>query len=249
MKINYDEISEKYDIDRNVNPDTLKRLISGAQIVKDSVVSDFGCGTGNYACAIKRVTDSIIYGIEPSDGMRYQAVQKNKDIIFMKGNHKYIPIPDGAIDFIYMTDVMHHIPDISQMFIEFRRILKENGRVCIVTESYKQLKNRFWVKYFPSTVQVEKERYPDISEIVYLAEINGFVKVQIDSSDRYIKHAISMDFMKLVENKGFSMFRLISDEDYHKGFDLLKQDFERKVELSYFHGETFIWLKKPEIQF
>lgn len=57
--------------------------------------------------------------------------------------------------------------DVGMMFAEIGRVLKNGGNLCIVTESHKQIDNRFYVKYFPSTAIVDKGRYPDIDEIVY----------------------------------------------------------------------------------
>lgn len=152
--VDYNEVAKKYDLSRTVNLDTVFRLISGAQIDKDSIIVDFGCGTGNFTNAFEKLTSAVIYGIEPSDGMRAKAIEKAKKAIYLKGDHNCIPIIDKSVDFIFLTDVIHHIPDITQMFKEFYRILKSKGKVCIVTESYTQLESRFWVKYFPSTVFV-----------------------------------------------------------------------------------------------
>ena len=246
MKSNYDELSKTYDISRKANSDTISTIISVANISKNSIVVDFGCGTGNFTYAFKERTNCTIYGIEPSDGMREKAAMKSDNIIFMKGDHLHIPIKSCSVDLIYMTDVIHHVPDISQMFLEFKRILKNHAKVCIVTESYVQLENRFWVKFFPSTVDVEKERYPDVAAIISKAIQNGFDIYDICNTEITKSHMITKEFLDLVENKGFSMFHLISNEDYEKGLSMLKQDYENNVLQNYTHGETFIWLEKND---
>lgn len=117
--------------------------------LEGKTILDFGCGTGNFAYALKKLTNAEVYGVEPSDGMREKALRKG-NIIIKKGDHKCIPYEDDLFDFIYMTDVIHHVPDLQAMFTEFGRVLKPNGLICIVTESYRQLENRFWVKYYNS---------------------------------------------------------------------------------------------------
>ncbi len=246
MKSNYDELSKTYDISRKANSDTISTIISTGKISKDSIVVDFGCGTGNFTCAFKDRTNCTIYGVEPSDGMREKAAKKSENITFMKGDHSLIPIESGSVDLIYMTDVIHHVPDISQMFLEFKRILKNHGKVCIVTESHVQLENRFWVRHFPSTVDVEKNRYPDITSIIDKAVHNGFDFFTVYSTECHKSHMITKEFVNLVENKGFSMFHNISDEDYEKGLSLLKWDYENNILQNYTHGETFIWVEKTE---
>lgn len=245
MGINYNELAKKYDLSRKENMGTTNRFLENQPFSEETNILDFGCGTGNFTCALKRMTDASVYGVEPADEMRQKAIDKNTDVIFEKGNHEKIPFIDSFFDFTYMTDVIHHIPDINVMFKELFRVLKQDSSLCIVTESHKQIESRFWVQYFPATVEVEKERYPDIPEIIESATNNGFVFSNIEITDVNHRHAITQNFLMLVENKGYSMFHLISNEDYEHGLADLRNDYDKQVEIEYSHGETFLWLKKP----
>jgi len=244
MKMDYDILSKDYDLTRDINIDTVKIILSKENIDKKSFVLDFGCGTGNYACAIKKLTNANVFGVEPSDGMRQKAQEKSNEIEFRKGDHNAIPFDNDFFDLIYMTNVIHHVPDLKAMFKEFSRILKQDGAVCILTESHKQLETRFWADYFPATVPAEKERYPDIPDIISAANQCGFLLDENINTDSEQSFTISSEFIKLVENKGYSMFRLISDEDFSIGLKNLKKDYENKVEIKSNHGETYLWLKK-----
>ena len=55
---------------------------------------------------------------------------------------------------------------------------------------------------------------------------------------------VTEDFVKLAENKGFSMFRLIEKSDYQAGLAALKKDYKDKTVIHNNHGETLLWLKK-----
>jgi len=222
----------------------VKRILSKANIDENLFVLDFGCGTGNYACVIKKVTGAHVFGVEPSEGMIQKAREKSSEIEFKKGDHTSVPFDDEIFDLIYMTDVIHHVPDINAMFKEFYRVLKQTGAVCIVTESHRQLETRFWSAYFPATVAAEKERYPDIPDIVSSAGQCGLFVDEIVNTDSERTFTISPDFVKLVENKGFSMFRLIGDDDFADGLNRLKEDYKNNIEIKTNHGETFLWLKK-----
>ena len=198
----------------------------------------------NYTWVIKKVSNANVFGVEPSDGMREKAQEKGAEINFKKGDHAHIPFDNEFFDLIYMTDVIHHVPDLNSMFTEFHRTLKPGGKVCILTESHNQIETRFWSAYFPTTVTAEKERYPDISNIIFAAKQCSLSVIENVNTDSEHTLTISLDFVKLVENKGFSMFRLISDEEFSDGLTRLKKDYENKVEIKSNHGETFLWLKK-----
>lgn len=133
MKINYDKVSIEYDDVRKADIELINYFLEEISLNRNTKVLDFGCGTGNYTDKIKKITKADVYGVEPSDGMRIKAINKNDKIIYKKGDHENIPFPDNFFDFIYMTDVIHHVPDIDKMFNEFNRILKKEGKVCIET--------------------------------------------------------------------------------------------------------------------
>jgi Methylase involved in ubiquinone/menaquinone biosynthesis len=242
--MDYNILSQEYDLTRNINVDSLKRILSKTNFTHDTIVLDFGCGTGNYTCAVKKLTNAIVYGAEPSDGMREKAIAKEMGITFLKGDHTNIPVEDNSIDLLYMTDVIHHVPDLRSMFSEFYRVLKSDGRVCVLTESHKQIESRFWSAYFPATVTAEQNRYPDIDTIIESANECGLVLDEIAVTDHPHQIQITPEFVNLVENKGFSMFRLISDTDFDNGLSALKHDFEKNIVIDTNHGESFIWLIK-----
>lgn len=247
MSEDYDTISKKYDQFRAADKSNIDYLINEAGITSNMIVLDFGSGTGNHAIELKRRTGAVIYGVEPSDGMRENAVQKGSGVRFLKGDHKNIPLKNSSVDLIYMTDVIHHVPNLVIMFNEFARVLKPGGKVCIITESYKQIESRFWMRFFPTAITAEKERYPDVDDIIFIAESCGLKHIKTDVSDKRRKHKISKEFVELAENKGFSMFNLISETDYLTGLENLKIAYENGKIQDYTHGESFIWLKLDNI--
>jgi ubiquinone/menaquinone biosynthesis C-methylase UbiE len=245
MTVDYNILAKDYDLTRTANINTINCF--AAEIPLDGkTILDFGCGTGNFAYAIKKLTTADIYGVEPSDGMREKSQAKGLDV--RCGDHTAIPYDDYFFDFIYMTDVIHHVPDLKMMFAEFNRVLKPGGLVCILTESHRQLETRFWVKYFPTTVAVEKKRYPDIPDIVNAAKTARLNKYKVIVTDTDSEITISEDFVKLVENKGYSMFRLIEETDYQAGLAAMKSNFESNAVIQNNHGETLLWLKKEGLK-
>ena len=244
MAVDYNAISQIYDNVRAENKSIVDLFIEEVKITNRTRILDFGCGTGNYANMLQRLTRAKVYGIEPSDGMREKAIAKNVNITVVKGDHKNIPFEDSYFDFVYMTDVIHHIPDIEMMFKEIGRVLKSGGSLCIATQSHEQIDNRFYVKYFPSTAIVDKRRYPDIDKIISKAQGQSFEHIKNAIIGEGVEVAVTADFVKLVKNKGFSMFHLISDDEYNVGLKQLEADvLTGSLELKT-SGETLIWLKK-----
>ncbi|SHI20241.1 class I SAM-dependent methyltransferase [Sporanaerobacter acetigenes] len=244
MKLNYNKISKQYDDVREADVELINKFLEEITFDEETKILDFGCGTGNYTDKIKRLTNADVYGIEPSDGMRKKAITKNNKIIYKKGNHENISFPDNFFNFIYMTDVIHHIPDIDVMFKEFKRILKKGGKICIETESHEQIEKRFYVKYFPSTAIIDKARYPKINDIKNIVEENGLIFIKSLTIGDASERTVDKKFLELVEKKGYSMFHLIPEKEFENGLHELKKDLKEesfKVETS---GDTLIWIEK-----
>ncbi len=244
MQVNYNDISKKYDDVRSADIELINLFLKMTIINKNTKILDFGCGTGNYADKLQRITQARVYGVEPSEGMREKARQKNASLSVVEGNHNNIPFEENFFDFIYMTDVIHHVPDINRMFEEINRVLVNEGKLCICTQSHKQIDNRFYVKYFPSTAIVDKKRYPDIDVIKAAGEKNGFryLKNIVISEENIIN--IGMDFVELVRNKGYSMFHLIPEEEYKIGLSKLKEDMNKMGLAVKIPGDSLVCFKK-----
>lgn len=246
MQVNYNNISKNYDDVRNADLELINMFLKMTMINENTKVLDFGCGTGNYADKLQRITGARVYGVEPSEGMREKARQKNASLSIVEGNHENIPFEENFFDFIYMTDVIHHVPDINRMFEEINRVLVGEGKLCICTQSHNQIENRFYVKYFPSTAIVDKKRYPDVDVIKTVGEKNGL---------RYLKNIImgegdiinvDMDFVELVRNKGYSMFHLIPEEEYEKGLLKLEEDMNKSGLAVKISGDSLVWFIKEK---
>jgi ubiquinone/menaquinone biosynthesis C-methylase UbiE len=239
----YDESSKTYNNSRVPNPKLVELFATKVRMSRNTSLLDFGCGTGNYLTLIKGLYDCKCCGVEPSDGMRTIAKKNNPSLTIRKGDHKRIPFDDASFDFIFMTDVIHHVPDIDRMFQTLHRRLRTNGLLCIVTESWDQIGNRWYNQYFPSLAASEKMRYPDIEAIVHSALNNGFLLDEIMINTSNAADVVSDRFIQIVEEKNYSMFRHISEGERMNGLTELRKDMGKTV-YSEGAGDSLVWLKK-----
>jgi demethylmenaquinone methyltransferase/2-methoxy-6-polyprenyl-1,4-benzoquinol methylase len=95
-------------------------------------VLDVGVGTGMVAReAVQIVGDaSAVIGVDPSPGMMANAHLPG--VTLLEGRAEALPVPDASVDFVSMGYALRHIGDLSAAFREFRRVLKPNGRVCVL---------------------------------------------------------------------------------------------------------------------
>lgn len=99
----------------------------------DSVIADIGSGTGISAELFLK-NGNVVYGIEPNDAMR-EAAEK---LLSAYGSFRSInasaeetTLPDNSIDLIICAQAFHWF-DIPKVKVEFKRILKPTGRICLM---------------------------------------------------------------------------------------------------------------------
>lgn len=244
-KLNYNEICRIYDDVREADIELINLFFDEVHLDRGSVVLDIGCGTGNYTALLQKITGAIIYGIDPSQGMLDVARSKNSKIIFEPGSGCEIPCPTVTFDFIYMTDVIHHIPDIDLMFFEVFRVLKPGGKMCVVTQSHRQIEKRPTSIFFPGTAVADKKRYPDIDAIHRAAANQGLRSLQVITLGENRPVQLDDDYLELVEKKGFSMFHLIDDDEYHRGLTDLREAMTKGPVCAKTAGASLVWLGHP----
>ncbi|EYE88761.1 hypothetical protein Q428_06260 [Fervidicella metallireducens AeB] len=235
---NYDNTVTKYDID------VLNNFLEKAKITSSSKILDIGCGTGNYAIEIKKITNCETYGLDISEAVISKALEKDKTVNWILCDALHTPFENNFFDFIYMTDVIHHILNIDKLFIEINRILKNKGKICINTQSHRQIDLRFNSEFFPESAILDKMRYPDVEKIILTAQRYGlsFIKEDIIGQDNEI--ILDSKYLDSVEKRQYPMFHLISDKCYHYGIAEIRTQLLNGPIIRKTSGTTSIWFTK-----
>jgi ubiquinone/menaquinone biosynthesis C-methylase UbiE len=243
MKIDYNKAAETYDNTRSASARVVEAFHRKIGFSQETKVLDFGCGTGNFLFEIQSRYGATCFGVEPSDEMSKKAAAKSAQLTIRSGNHADIPFADGFFDFIYMTDVIHHIPDLALMFSNLNTKLKPGARVCVVTESHEQINARWYNHYFADIEKIEGGRYPAVPAIVSSAAACSLSCDSIEILNCPDEHVVENGFIENVRQKNYSMFRLLEERAFDEGFNKLCHDLG-KVIVSSGGGLTLVWLKK-----
>ena len=241
--IDYDKVSKVYDQVREGNPEMVLQLLEEVSLTDSSLVLDVGCGTGNNTILLSSSIEARVSGLDISFGMLQKACEKRSKIPLVQAPADNIPFADDSFDFVYMTEVLHHLPDVPKTYEEIHRILKTSGLFCIVTQAHTQIDNRVTSRFFPGTASVDKERYPDIDVIVEQLKASGFSSVN-PKEYTYKPVHLGPEYLDTIEKRGFSMLHKISKEDYEQGLEALRAAFQKGEELLYLAQYTFVWATK-----
>jgi len=110
-----------------------RQALLRAGLVPGMIVADVGVGTGLVAKQIAAIVGdpTLVTGIDPSPGMLHNA-RVPEGVRLVEGTAESIPFNDSQVDFLSMGYAMRHIGDLSAAAVEFHRVLKPGGRLCIL---------------------------------------------------------------------------------------------------------------------
>jgi len=218
----------------------VQQILQGMDIDQESIVLDVGCGTANNTILFAEVTSAKVAGLDISFGMLEKAHQKTVKTPLVQSPADSLPIAKETCHFVFMTEVLHHLPDMDSAIEEIFRVLELGGLLCIVTQSHKQIDGRMTSRFFPTSADVDKLRYPDIDVIEEVLLKVGFSKVNLREY-QFRPTLLREEYLNTVENRGYSMLHKISSEDYEQGLNNLKDAYARNEKLTYSASYTFVW--------
>lgn len=94
---------------------------------------DVAAGTGLVTVAgVELVGDSgHVWALDPSPGMLAE-LRKKVTVETLLGYAEAIPLPDAEVDFVSMGYALRHVGDLDLAFAEYHRVLRPDGRVCLM---------------------------------------------------------------------------------------------------------------------
>jgi SAM-dependent methyltransferase len=198
----------------------LEDYLSGAS----EPVADVGAGTGIWAWFIASWFDIDVVGVEPAQGMRQQAIRTRRHdrVSYVGGEAEQLPLRDQSCGAIWMSTVVHHVPNLDNAAKEARRVLRQ-GQPLLIRQGFSgRHDDILWTQAFPSALAIAEERHPRLESVIETFESAGF-EHQETRRVREIAAADLHDYVRKLETRADSTLTLISDEDFERGLTELRR--------------------------
>lgn len=223
MKQGAERFSSKTDDYAKGRPDFPKEIIDFLYehkvIDEKSIIADIGSGTGRFTKLLLE-RDHHVYGVEPNDEMRSKAeelLSKFNNFTSISGNAESTTLPNNSLDLITVAQAFHWF-DKEKCLVEFKRILKDNGKVFIIwddlindyndfSKEFRNLSNRFR-KVAPETNGKRVSRDETIAELFK-------DKKHISN---YFDHELYQNFERVKAGALSASFAPKADEDNYEEF-------------------------------
>lgn len=180
----YNEWSETYDTDENLTRDLDQKVTREALAsLHFNSILEIGCGTGKNTSFLAQI-GATVHAVDFSEGMIEKAKEKvraeNVRFSMMDITQKW-NFEDQAFDLIVCNLVLEHIEDLSFVFSEACRTLKETGRFLInELHPFKQYEGKK-ARFYKDKDIIEVEAFVHhISDFFNAAPTHGLTLVKLN---------------------------------------------------------------------
>jgi SAM-dependent methyltransferase len=186
-------------------------------------VVDIGAGTGAFAVAFSDWFDLAILAVEPSAAMRAQ-IPRRPGIRVLEGDASALPLPGRSADGVWVSLVIHHIPDLEAAAREIRRVLRPSAPV-LIRQGYPDradTAHTFPWEFFPETAR-SVSTFPSVERVCQAFATAGFRR---DALEQVPETLISLaEFLDQADDfrRADTIMRGLTEEEFQRGKERLRR--------------------------
>jgi ubiquinone/menaquinone biosynthesis C-methylase UbiE len=226
------DAAERYNASRTLPDATMKlwmdKLSEKVPVESVTRVLDLGGGTGRFTVSIRKTYHCPVVVIEPSKPMLEQGKSLDaEDVFWLCGNAEYIPLADGSVNMVWMSQVFHHLGKPALAFQEIRRVLPLGGYFVVRNGTRESDAGQEWMRYFPEAQQLNQVKTPSQSDIVDSISRHGFDIIDVETVNQ-IFAASFIEYYQKISQRGLSSLISISDKAFNRGIGEVRAWAESK---------------------
>lgn len=169
---------------------------------------DLGCGTATWSAAFRAWWPGVeVVSVEPSAAMRSRAVAGP----VVAGDAESIPLADAHVDGVWLSTVIHHVPDLTAAAREIRRVLKPGAPILIRSAFPGRHEGLTLCRFWPETITALERSYPTVATIE-----QAFGPGTLEAVTQVSAPSLS-DAAAALRREAHTLLQLITDEEYEAG--------------------------------
>jgi len=223
-KVDYDaRLHAVYAVGRQMSPGALQtwmeafaRHLPGTRPL---VWVDVGSGTGRMTPSLASGFGGPVYGVEPSDKMRAQALAHagHPAVTYAAGSAEHIPLPDASCDAALLFFVWHHVVGHEAAAQELRRVVKPAGKLFVQANFSDRMPDVWWFRVMPAWREADQAQFRSEEEVKSDFTGSGWTLVSCEEVTWLRSANLAEDFERL-KLRAVSAFEHMSEEVVEAGF-------------------------------
>jgi ubiquinone/menaquinone biosynthesis C-methylase UbiE len=189
----------------------------------ETVLLDLGAGTGAFSRAFAVWFPARVVAVEPSAALRSR-IPQSETIEVIAGDAAAIPLADDSVDAVWLSLVLHHLPDLEAAAREIGRVVRAGGPV-LIRQGFpdRPLDGIEMIRWFPETARVV-ETYPTLAATTAAFAAAGLRLESIESVEEIGAGGLrelldAADTLRTAD----TTLRSLADEEFRRGKERLRK--------------------------
>jgi ubiquinone/menaquinone biosynthesis C-methylase UbiE len=227
-KADYSQIAEVYDAARTSDKPHvewwLSKLAEAGGLGPGKRLLDLGCGTGRWTIPLAQRTGCDAVGVDNSPEMLAKARAKDtgQRVTWVLGDVLAPPVAPASFDCALMSLMLHHLDEPLAVFSAAFDALRPRGILLVRQGTLEDIVDDPAHRFFPEAITIDRKRTPLRAEVKAWLNAAGFERVTAEVTRQRV-HNSPEEWLREVEPRVCSVFRLISDEAHARGLALLRE--------------------------
>jgi ubiquinone/menaquinone biosynthesis C-methylase UbiE len=223
-RLDFNRVADVYDAGRGLPEEALEAWREAVApyfpAVDRPLVLDLGCGTGRFAVALARWFNARVVGVDVAAQMLRRAAA-HPHVDYVLGDAQRAPLRDASVDAVWLSTVIHHVPDLPACARELRRVLRPD-RPVVVRSWFPGRADVLHFRYFPASRR-HAETFPTIEETIDAFAAAGFRMEALESVPQTSAASLA-EFRDRVRLRADTTLQAISDDEFAAGLAALDRD-------------------------
>jgi ubiquinone/menaquinone biosynthesis C-methylase UbiE len=185
-------------------------------------IVDVGCGTGRFTGALATTFGCVTLGIDAAGPMLQTArAIRGPAMHWVQAAAEAMPVVSHCVDVVWLSQVMHHLPDWVVVCQELHRVLRSGGHMVVRNGTQETNALTPWLRWFPEAYAVEQRRTPSRQVMIDQITAYAYDCVVLRTVWQVFASSAGAYYDKIAQ-RGLSSLIAISDDAFAAGLQRLR---------------------------
>jgi ubiquinone/menaquinone biosynthesis C-methylase UbiE len=241
-KTDYSKIANTYNkrYDENYLVNIEKEIKSIITSNNYKTILEAGCGTGRWISSLEDSSKKI-FGLDYSLDMLKIPKSDKAHLNLVNADAVDIPFKNDFFDLIFCVNAIHHFPDKEKFINESFRVLNPNGTIAVFGVDPSIDKDWYVYDYFDSVYENDLKRFPPTDQLKKILRSLKFEMIENRIVEKVFNQRTGKDVLDdpFLQKNHSSQLANLSDEEYRKGIDKIKNQIEINPETIFITSVIF----------